>query len=526
MIKPTPRMIAAPDRIAPGTSPRIGSRWSGRLGGDWLPLGVLAGAVLVVYLRFLDADFVGTDTLPAVQSNRVQTWSDLVGLWTQPLMAGTDFAVSQALFYRPIASLSYALDYFVWGPDPVGYHLTNTLLQVAATLLAYAVLRTLRLARLAAFVGAALLAFHPTMATAVPVIARRYDALSAALLFASLALLCRQAQGIHWVAVGLFGASLLAKESAFAALPLLPLLLWAMDRQPRTYARQLWPYAALATVIFVGRYAVLGAIGGHREVDILSLNFEEYRVMLDRYVFFVFWPFRHLYPERTVGWLVLVLGLSAVLGGGLRLASSRTRVLVGVGLIWAAAYGAFFILLRHVAGPWYLYYPLLGLGLAVGATLDAVRQRLPPVQTVGTLALACLALVYTLGSLVTSPLLRPYAQWHQAGAVMHAYLAAIQSCTDDLPDGTAVTLWNAPRLFDDGSEESYLLLASMIEGFTYDAYIRLIRPGQHFNLFIGQPVTYTSLPADLELSCGWGGPNRRRVIATSASLPPPDFPTD
>jgi hypothetical protein len=219
-----------------------------------------------------------------------------------------------------------------------------------------------------------------------------------------------------------------------------------------------------------------------------------------------------------------------VLGGALWLADRRTRVLVALGLVWAAWFGTFFILLRHIAGPWYMYYPLLGLGLAVGAGLDALwrsmRRGLPSRQTLGAAALAAAGLVYTAGSLVASPLVRPYDQWHAAGEIMHQYLAGIATCTEGLPNGTAVTLWNAPRVFDDGTEDSFLLFPSMIEGFTYDAYLRLIRPGQQFNLFIGQPVTYASLPPDLEISCGWGGPNRRRVIATSASLPAPDFPTD
>jgi hypothetical protein len=512
-------MIAAP-RSVPVKPARPLSRLSrGSAVAPWLPVVVLAAAVLAVYLRFLDADYVGTDSLPAVQSSRIFSWSDVVGFWTQPLMAGTVFADQQALFYRPIASLSFALDYFVWGANPIGYHLTNTLLQVAATVLAYALLRVLRLSQPAAFLGAALLGFHPTMATAVPVIARRYDGLSAALLFGSLALLCRGGgRRVSLAALALFVASLLAKESAFGAIPLLPLLLLAAGRRP--VWRRVAPYVVVAVLVFAGRYAVLGALGGHRDVDPFSGNFEEYRVMLDRYVFFVFWPFRHLYPERTVGWAVLVAVLAVVVGAGVWLADRRTRLLVGVGLGWVAGFGAFFILLRHVAGPWYMYYPLLGMALAIGASLDALaRSR-------GAVPLAACGLVYTLGSLVGSPLVRPYDQWHQAGAIMHQYLAGIATCTQGLPDDTAVTLWNAPRVYDDGTDESFLILPSMIEGFTYDSYIRLIHPDRHFNLFIGQPVTYTTNPPDLLVTCGWGGPNRRRVVATSVSLPLPDFPKD
>jgi len=498
----------------------------------------LAASVALVYLRFLDADFVGTDSLPVVQSSRLEGWSDLLAFWTQPLMAGSDFVVSQALLYRPVASMSFALDAELWGVNPVGYHLTNALLQVTATLLAFAALRALHLSRGAAALGAALLAFHPTMAAAVPVIARRYDAISAALLFGAIALLCRG--GGTWTrtaSVTLFAASLLAKESAFGAVLLLPFVLYAAQfvrygprsEHPHVYVRALMPYALVAGVIFVVRYAVLGGLGGHHDVDVLSLNFEDYRVMLDRYIFFLFWPFRHAYPEHTPGWAALLVALVAAVAVALTQLRESSRVLVGLGLLWAAGFGAFFVLLHHLAGPWYLYYPLLGIGLVVGASADAawtsLQGRAVPRERLASAALAVVALVYTAASLATSPLVRPYDEWHVAGQIMHRYLSGIQTCTDGLPSETSVTLWNSPRLFDDGSDESSLLLASMIEGFTYDAYTRLFRPGQHFNLFIGQPVTYRSLPADLEVSCGWGGPTLRRVIATSSGLPPPAFPT-
>src|SRR5918911_804938 len=114
-------MIAAP-RSLPVEPSRPPTRLSRGLSvAGWLPVVVLAVAVLAVYQRFLDADFVGTDPLPAVQSSRIFSWSDVVGFWTQPLMAGTVFASEQALFYRPIASLSFALDYSLCGANPVGY---------------------------------------------------------------------------------------------------------------------------------------------------------------------------------------------------------------------------------------------------------------------------------------------------------------------------------------------------------------------------------------------------------------------
>jgi hypothetical protein len=372
------------------------------------------------------------------------------------------------------------------------------------------------------------------MATAVPVIARRYDALSAALLFGSLVLLLKRKT---LLALVLFGASLLAKESAFAAIPLLPLVLFgawyspAASTRPKVsdYARAVLPFVLLGCVLFAIRFAVLRTLGGHADVDIFSANFEEYRVMLNRYILFVFWPLHQFYPERTTGWVMLVVALAGLLIAALTLANTTSRVRVGVGLAWAIGFGAFFILLRHIAGPWYMYYPLLGLAAAVGAAADGLwltlRHRMRT-QIAGSAVLALLASVYTVASLVTSPLVRPYQEWHEAGLVMRDYLAGIKTCTNDIPAEVSVTLWNSPALFDDGSDESLLLSVTMIEGFTYDAWMHLIQPDRHFNLYIGQPLTYRAVPPDLQLSCDWGGPDRRRVIATAASLPAPNFPTD
>ena len=511
------------------------SGYAAPLKSSVVPAALLGAVTVVVYSRFLDTDFVGTDSLPAVQGSEVHTWADFLRLWTQPLLGGTDFVVSQAVFYRPVASLLFALDDWLWGANPLGYHVTNVVLQVAATLLAYAVLRQLRLAWPAALLGATVLGLNPTMITAVPVIARRYDALSAALLFGALVLLCRQGAAARVASLVLFGASLLAKESAFAAIPLLPLVLVAAwfrsgaSSRPtwKLYAQRVAPFVVLGVIIFAIRYAILGDLGGHRDVDIFSTNFDEYRVMLNRYILFLFWPFHQFYPERTIGWVVLVAAVVGVLGTALTLADARTRVLVGIGLAWAVGFGAFFILLRHIAGPWYMYYPLLGMALAVGAAAEGVwlslRRRIRSEIAAGA-SLAVLAGVYAFGSLVTSPLARPYAEWHAAGLIMRKYLEGIRECTQDMPSNIAVTLWNSPAMYDDGSDESGLLAATMLEGFTYRAYMDLIRPDQHFDLYIAQPLTYASAPPDLQMSCGWGGPDRRRVIATAASLPAPRFP--
>ena len=97
-------------------------------------------------------------------------------------------------------------------------------------------------------------------------------------------------------------------------------------------------------------------------------------------------------------------------------------------------------------------------------------------------------------------------------------------CTDELPGGTTVTFWNAPKTFHDQTAESELLNITLFEHFSLMSYLRLIHPDREFVLYIGSSVVMDSIPPDWEIACGWGGPDRRRVVATSRALPEPEFP--
>jgi tetratricopeptide (TPR) repeat protein len=79
--------------------------------------------------------------------------------------------------YRPLRHISYAIDYSIWGLDPVGYHITNILFHLAAIVLVYLVFLRLGLAKIFAAFGAALFALHPVQVDAVGYIAGRRDVL-------------------------------------------------------------------------------------------------------------------------------------------------------------------------------------------------------------------------------------------------------------------------------------------------------------------------------------------------------------
>ena len=130
-------------------------------------------------------------------------------------------------YFRPLSSLSLAVDYSIWGPDPFGFHLTNILLHAASSLLVCLLALGLGTSAGVAWVAGLLFAVHPLHTESVAWIAGRTDVLCFLLAGASLGLFLardrlggRTGRGLAWAgSLLLFALALLAKEMA-AVVPL------------------------------------------------------------------------------------------------------------------------------------------------------------------------------------------------------------------------------------------------------------------------------------------------------------------
>jgi len=155
-------------------------------------------------------------------------------------------------YYRPLAFLSHAIDWTIWGQRAMGFHLTNVALHAMASLLV-AVLGRRLYGPQVALVGGLLFAVHPASHEAVYWIAARFDLLATCFMLASLLWLLRDDAASYWIGTACFGLALLSKESALS----LPVIAAAADviikrRNWQTTARRLVPLLVVAAV-----YAVL-----------------------------------------------------------------------------------------------------------------------------------------------------------------------------------------------------------------------------------------------------------------------------
>src|SRR6266571_8556625 len=177
---------------------------------------------LFAYLSSLGNPFIWDDEQFITSNSYVQNFA--VGkILTTNTVAG---AGVQSNYYRPLTSLSFALDKSIWGQNTFGFHLTNTSLHLLAGVLLFLFLSEIGIGTLFAFWVALFFLIHPVQVEAVSYINSRGDSLFAALLFAALYSfvlgLHRKKNRFFALSFFCFALSVLAKETALAGIFLFP----------------------------------------------------------------------------------------------------------------------------------------------------------------------------------------------------------------------------------------------------------------------------------------------------------------
>ena len=144
---------------------------------------LLAAAVLLVYWPGLSGPFVFDDFHNFVENPAVQ-----VDEWSLESIREAATAYGTRLPHRPVATLSLAMDYWVWGDNAFGFKLTNLLIHVFNALLVLFLLRRLQETVnrqfnqswpvWSAFLLAAVWALHPLQVSSVLYAVQRMELLA------------------------------------------------------------------------------------------------------------------------------------------------------------------------------------------------------------------------------------------------------------------------------------------------------------------------------------------------------------
>ncbi|MBN2489713.1 MAG: hypothetical protein JXQ29_02555 [Planctomycetes bacterium] len=385
-----------------------------------LLLGVVPAAA---YVPALAAPF-HYDDLHSIQRNPHLKLHNALNFFRDPGLFDENPATRM---YRPVLLLTYAVDDFFWGRNPLGFRITNVLVHLLAGAVLFALLAALLAPRpgpirfRAAVIGALAFLLHPLATESVTYVSCRSNQLAtlgylAALLGYLRARRAPPGAGVAagWLAFALFGALVAFGSKAIAIT--LPVALGLVEllavRRAAPGARGMllragaWllPFVLLAGGYLLVRQEVMGSTGvnltaqrflqgGHELTGGRSVqsNLLTQATVFWRYVGLMVWPVRlnvahHAALAHSLGetrvWLSL-LGLVGYLGVAL-LCLRRRWFRVGLALVWlplALSPTSSIVPLNVVMSENRLYLPLtLSVGLlaaaGVAAALPAGRLRL------------------------------------------------------------------------------------------------------------------------------------------------------
>ena len=195
----------------------------------WTVCGLLVLAVAFVFLQTAGFDFVNLDDDQYVYASPATQ----LGLSRAGIVRA--FTGSQVGNWHPLTTLSFMLDWTLFGANAGGYHVHNVILHAAAVVLLFLALRRMTGALWPSALAAALFAIHPLRAESVAWVSERKDVLSG--VYFALALLAydyyvTRPGLLRYSLVFLFMAMGLMSKAMLVTLPMILLLLdyWPLKR--------------------------------------------------------------------------------------------------------------------------------------------------------------------------------------------------------------------------------------------------------------------------------------------------------
>jgi Tfp pilus assembly protein PilF len=391
-------------------------------------LACVVGATVAAYANTLRVPLFFDDTINIVKNPAIQSLSNFLS--PARLIDASSFSANlkYATAVRPVAYLTFALNYALGGDDPVGYHVVNLAIHLISALLVYALTRSLlatpafsgrrasevdprhdQVGEWASFFTALLFACHPLQTQAVTYITQRFASLAA--MFYLGAALCYvrwrlrdERPGMRVAALALALLAATTKELS-ATLPavLLVLEIVFFGSSLRSAGRRVWPFllpvaAIPLLMLYVGRHAGTASVQdfvarGQNVAHPLDYLLTQPSALV-MYLRLLAWPahlnFDYDYPlyhavadARVIGSAVLLLALTV--GAIIVLARARKRgggslAMVGFGVLWfmiTSSVESSFIPLADLAEEYRCYLPSVGFVWALVFAGLAVVDRGP-----------------------------------------------------------------------------------------------------------------------------------------------------
>lgn len=441
--------------------------------GAWFYPLALVFLVLIVFSNAMPDAFPVDDASFAPDPDNPVTFEALLRLFREDAWASSRVSTG---VYRPISMATILLESLLHGPAGTGFHATNVLFHVLATLAVYALYLAILVddagrrglaagsAWPGAFAGALVFGVHPIHTEAVDSIFNRSEILATAAVVGGLIVILRHGETrprFAWAAAaGIYFVGLLCKESA-VMLPVLAALLLAVLRPGPTLRETLYRLRPLAWLaIPLGVYLLLrfNALSGFTATATQSLS-QAHQVgstpgerlalvvaSLRDFLRMMVWPhpLRASYDDYVASGVAGAAGLLLLLAILCVALRRRTpALLLGLGFFYLALLPSTRLVSHHgvvvTLAERYTYLPSVGFTLLLAFAGAAVARRAGSVALYGATAVVAVPL-----SILT---FQRNEQWHSDLALWSAEVAAAPENADGWKWLTAAHL-NEGRIAD------------------------------------------------------------------------------
>lgn len=394
-----------------GISPTAGQGASGRhraVGGALL----LLALTLSAYWPAIRGGFIWDDDDYVEHNATLRSADGLRQMWLEPL------SIPQ---YYPLVHSTFWVEYRLWGLNPMGYHVTNVLLQFADAVLPFLLLALLAIP--GAPLAAAIFALHPIHVESVAWITERKNVLAGFFYLASALAFAKYKRldlddapeagprRLYYASLALFLAALLSKTVACSLPVTLGLLVWwKRGRLDRRSAVELLPFLALGLPLglftaWVEKHHV-NAVGAAWEISPIGECLVAGRVLW-------FYLGKLLWPDP----LVFMYPRWVIDTGAGRQYLFPAAALAGLGALWAArgriGRGPLAAALQYAAA----LFPALGFISVAPMRFSFVADHFQYLASLGPIVLA--------GAALSRGLRRAPALAPPAGAALVHVLAAL-----------------------------------------------------------------------------------------------------
>jgi Flp pilus assembly protein TadD len=197
---------------------------------------------LTAYYNSLSNDFVWDDRALVLKDKTIRDLGNIPQTFNRDFFDFTEEEEFRYGYYRPIITLSYMLDYAIWGKNPYGYHITNLVVHTICSIFVFWIFLALGLPRHLALLGGTIFGVHPIHTESVSWISGRTDLFCCLFLLAALGCYLANRQNRTFfplikkrsIPLSLwfggsfifFSLSLFSKEMGIIFIPMIPAIEW------------------------------------------------------------------------------------------------------------------------------------------------------------------------------------------------------------------------------------------------------------------------------------------------------------